>query len=311
LDPSRPVWPWLRTVASHIATDSVRRASRELLIEPDEDTAKQGVEIESSEERLILREALSRLPPRQRLAIALHYFEDRPQSTSAEMLGLDRGAFKQLLFRARRSLDREYRRVLGEMPALLPILGRLPRRIRRIFGGRRTECAMELAGRIGGRFLSFLPAGDVNWVNALGQAAAVAALVTSVTFALQGHAFHQDGAPTAGSPAASQGESNVGPQAEDRYFTEKGQRLGTQGVRVWGEEAAELFTGEEARRESFDSDAFRAEAPLPRHPKTESDDESCQCAGISTDLPAFIKDYTRAWAGRLRSALDPLLPPPG
>ncbi|HYC05351.1 MAG TPA: RNA polymerase sigma factor [Azospirillaceae bacterium] len=48
--------------------------------------------------------ALAELPPRQRAAVALCYYEDRPASEAAGLLSLSVSALESLLARARRSL---------------------------------------------------------------------------------------------------------------------------------------------------------------------------------------------------------------
>lgn len=49
-------------------------------------------------------EALRSLPSRQRALVVLYYYEDRPLSESAELLGMSSGAAKVALHRARRKV---------------------------------------------------------------------------------------------------------------------------------------------------------------------------------------------------------------
>ncbi len=62
--------------------------------------------------------ALQRLPERQRLAIALCHYEERPMAEAGEILGVSVEAVESLLARARRSLKRdlesEWRELLPE-----------------------------------------------------------------------------------------------------------------------------------------------------------------------------------------------------
>jgi RNA polymerase sigma-70 factor (ECF subfamily) len=51
--------------------------------------------------------ALSRLPERQRLAIALCHLDERPMAEAGEILGVSVEAVESLLARARRSLRRD------------------------------------------------------------------------------------------------------------------------------------------------------------------------------------------------------------
>ena len=117
-DQSRPMWPWLKTVATRVLVDQLRAQSRELLTaEHPEDTAH--ADHGWSEEREVLTQALSKLPPRQRAAVALRYVEDWDGPEAAEFLGLSGLAFRQILHRAKRKLQTEYRRIAE------PVMGAL------------------------------------------------------------------------------------------------------------------------------------------------------------------------------------------
>ncbi len=101
-DYSRSFWPWLKTVALHIATDTRRKSRREVLVEVDKPS--NCAAIKSCEESIVLIQALKGIPRRQRIAIVLRYIEERDPHDAARRLGLSRSAFDQLLFRARRRL---------------------------------------------------------------------------------------------------------------------------------------------------------------------------------------------------------------
>lgn len=62
-----------------------------------------------------VRLALGRLPERQRAAVVMSYYEGLGNKESAEAMGLELGAFQQLLFRARQSLRQDLSAYLQEM----------------------------------------------------------------------------------------------------------------------------------------------------------------------------------------------------
>jgi RNA polymerase sigma-70 factor (ECF subfamily) len=109
-DQSRPMWPWLKTIATRVLIDHTRSHGREL---PMEDRPEEGSHAEHgwTEEREVLLQALSKLPPRQRTAVALRYIEDWDGPQAAEFLGLSGLAFRQILHRAKRKLQTEYRKI--------------------------------------------------------------------------------------------------------------------------------------------------------------------------------------------------------
>lgn len=114
LDTSTPVWPWLKTVAMRLAIDHFRRGNREVPWEPrDIATEDPSVVHEDEywcEEGPQLVAALRGIPKRQRQALALRYLHDRDPAEVARALNLSKGALEQLVFRARRSMSREYPR---------------------------------------------------------------------------------------------------------------------------------------------------------------------------------------------------------
>jgi RNA polymerase sigma factor (sigma-70 family) len=90
---------WVRRVAIRLAVRAVRR--HRLL-----DTLLGRLEPPRQEHGpdLDLAAALRRLPPQQRAAVALHYYEDRPLAEVAQILNCTHATAKVHLFKARRRL---------------------------------------------------------------------------------------------------------------------------------------------------------------------------------------------------------------
>ena len=112
LDHSTPVWPWLRTVGFRLAIDLIRKRSLEQALDVVPDDVLPHTAHEDRhwcEEGPQLLHALRKLSPRQRTALCLRYVEDRDSQEAAGYLGLKRGAFDQLVFRARRNFRVAYR----------------------------------------------------------------------------------------------------------------------------------------------------------------------------------------------------------
>ncbi|MDQ4125371.1 MAG: RNA polymerase sigma factor, partial [Actinomycetota bacterium] len=110
-DRSRPLWPWLKVIASNLAVDAGRKRSREVEWDPGDVAAVPAIEDPSCEDGMLLAQALSNLPDRQRVAVSLRYLEDWESAEAASFLGLSIPAFEQLLFRARKRLRLEYSRI--------------------------------------------------------------------------------------------------------------------------------------------------------------------------------------------------------
>lgn len=132
LDFSEPIWPWLKTVAMRLAIDQFRRDDRESSTEPhvmNRHREQHGREDQYwCEEAPQLILALKELSGRQRLAVALRYLEDKDPTDAAVVLGLSKPAFEQLLFRARRKLLVEYRRITEGAAGLIVLPWRRLRR---------------------------------------------------------------------------------------------------------------------------------------------------------------------------------------
>lgn len=109
----RGVFPWLRTVALHVALDLVRSRRRTVLWdeetlarEVDEAEAEAPVDVAVAEQRDLARArarvdaALDRLNPRYARAIRLRVIEERPREEVARLLEVTPATFDVLLHRA-------------------------------------------------------------------------------------------------------------------------------------------------------------------------------------------------------------------
>lgn len=113
LDDDRPVWPWLKTIATNLIVDHARKQSRIVSGETHEERASEAMP--SVEDADLLRQAIGTLPGRQKAAVALRYLNDWDAHEAASFLGVTRPAYEQLLFRARTRLRTEYRKLAGEV----------------------------------------------------------------------------------------------------------------------------------------------------------------------------------------------------
>lgn len=137
-DQSRPMWPWLKVIATRLAANYALSKAREARLLRDESLLlvdKEEAEWELFEERTLLAQALSRLNFRQRLALSVRYLEDWKPAQAAQFFGLSKTAFEQLLFRARRRLLVEYQNLSRDATskmrlALPPVFGRMFARVR-------------------------------------------------------------------------------------------------------------------------------------------------------------------------------------
>ncbi|MFN2544570.1 MAG: sigma-70 family RNA polymerase sigma factor [Actinomycetota bacterium] len=159
-DTSRPLWPWLKTIASNLTVDEVRRRSR--LVELDVEAGGPAVEETGGhEERVNMVQALSRIPDSQRTALALKYLEDWDSTESAAFLGMSGQAFRQVLHRGRVRLRLEYRRMaegVGAVLVPLRLLHRVARRgaarltaapqARPLIEGASSNAVQQLAGGV-------------------------------------------------------------------------------------------------------------------------------------------------------------------
>jgi len=97
---------WLYTVARNLAIDTLRERSREYLrLEPlAQAAAKEGDPSDSYNIRLTVREAIGKLPARQREVVWLFYFERFKQNEIAAIMQVQRGTVGALLSQARNRL---------------------------------------------------------------------------------------------------------------------------------------------------------------------------------------------------------------
>jgi RNA polymerase sigma-70 factor (ECF subfamily) len=98
---------WLARVAMNLAIDQTRRAATAALSEIEEprDPALLPDAVLLDRERAArIRSAISALPNRQRIAVALTYDAELSNAKGAAVMGISTGAFELLLVRARRTL---------------------------------------------------------------------------------------------------------------------------------------------------------------------------------------------------------------
>ena len=91
---------WVRRVAIRIATRSARREQ----LRPALEQATDPLQASPVSRDVDLLNAIKQLPTRQRAAVALFYFEDRPLPEVADILGCSHAAAKVHVFNARRRL---------------------------------------------------------------------------------------------------------------------------------------------------------------------------------------------------------------
>lgn len=116
------IWPWLRTIAFHVAIDQLRARKREtpfdvedLTREADQQRDVSGTDIayleaeESRRAREKIHEALERINPRYAQAIRLRVLEERPREEVAEALGATPATFDVILHRAMAALRKALR----------------------------------------------------------------------------------------------------------------------------------------------------------------------------------------------------------
>jgi RNA polymerase sigma-70 factor (ECF subfamily) len=101
---------WLHRVVVNLSISCRRRAREQVSIDVIEDMPSglaDGFDhIAASDKKHIVREALEKLPERQRAAIALYYFDDLPQVQAAEVMEMTPRAFDSLIVRARVNLKK-------------------------------------------------------------------------------------------------------------------------------------------------------------------------------------------------------------
>jgi RNA polymerase sigma factor (sigma-70 family) len=97
---------YLYTVARRLAIATLKERSHEFLRGdlPDYESARWDDPWDGYSTSAAVREAVGKLPPRQREAVWLFYFEDFAQNEVAAIMQIQRGAVAALLFQARTRL---------------------------------------------------------------------------------------------------------------------------------------------------------------------------------------------------------------
>jgi RNA polymerase sigma-70 factor (ECF subfamily) len=98
---------WMHRVAMNLCLDRLRRRGRnggEVSPELADTRASATRALDDRQRRERVRDALQRLPERQRAALVLCYYQDRTNIEAAEILGVSVDALESLLSRARRTL---------------------------------------------------------------------------------------------------------------------------------------------------------------------------------------------------------------
>lgn len=107
-DPSRPVWPYLRTTANNVLIDHHRTDQRQVVVDAQEQFADEPTPGSELDDTIVLRSLLDRavgdLSERQRVAVELRCERGWSAIDAAEFLGIRPGTFNQLLYRARQNL---------------------------------------------------------------------------------------------------------------------------------------------------------------------------------------------------------------
>ncbi|HLN16142.1 MAG TPA: SigE family RNA polymerase sigma factor [Acidimicrobiales bacterium] len=105
--PERAQW-YLRTAVVNLSRSRGRRRGSERrgnrTVYATEGKAQAGSEVEGRADRLVVMAAVRALPPRQREAVVLRYYEDLPEADIAKALGCSVGTVKSQLSKARASL---------------------------------------------------------------------------------------------------------------------------------------------------------------------------------------------------------------
>ena len=107
---------WLQRVVTNLAIDRCRRQKLlplEAAGDPQDEAQDTEASLGNKEEAEQVRAAMNALPPRQRAAIALCYFEELTDAQAADNLGVSVGALESLLVRARRHLRESLSKTAG------------------------------------------------------------------------------------------------------------------------------------------------------------------------------------------------------
>ena len=98
---------WMHRVAINLCLDRLRRVGRnsgDVTSDTVDARASATRALDDRQRRDRVRDALQKLPERQRAALVLCYYQDRTNIEAAEILGVSVDALESLLSRARRTL---------------------------------------------------------------------------------------------------------------------------------------------------------------------------------------------------------------
>ncbi|NHK29599.1 RNA polymerase sigma factor [Parvularcula flava] len=105
---------WLHRVTVNLCYDRLRKASTRYEQAAGDDLPEEAADepaadamLEGRERGLAVREALDRLPERQKMAIVLCHYEDLSNQEAAEAMDISVEALESLLARARRSMRKD------------------------------------------------------------------------------------------------------------------------------------------------------------------------------------------------------------
>ena len=108
--PDARIGTWLHRVCYNRAIDALRRrrpvADESVLDDLPDETDAPDTAIVRSETILSVRDAIERLPARQRTAVLLFHFQEFSQRDAAGVMGISEDALESMLARARRQLKR-------------------------------------------------------------------------------------------------------------------------------------------------------------------------------------------------------------
>lgn len=116
-EPTAKFTTWLFRIATHLALNALRdtknqRTEARLDAESGDETARQVSDLRPSVEQAMvrearlqeIREAVARLPEKQRAAVLMHKYEEMEYAQIAKILNCSESAVKSLLFRAYETL---------------------------------------------------------------------------------------------------------------------------------------------------------------------------------------------------------------
>lgn len=108
-DESQPFYPWLSTIATHLALNQIKRSRRETGLDDqmteratDDPDPLAKLQAEESDQRFLA--AVRELPDQYRTVFVLRNFDDLSYEAIAARLGISVGTVDSRLFRARRLL---------------------------------------------------------------------------------------------------------------------------------------------------------------------------------------------------------------